>query len=146
MNAPVHKSSLQNKILVWSGIVMVVIALSFFVSSFGGTTSVSNNTYNTLLSSQEFISTYKATPHAELIDVRTPAEFDAGHIAGAVDIDYEGSGFETAVKALDPSKTYFVYCRSGNRSGKATAIMQQDGIAHIYQLQGGISAAPALLQ
>lgn len=146
MNTPVHTNSLQNKIFVWSGIIVVVVALFFLISSFGGTTSVSDSAYNTLLGSQEFISTYKATPHAELIDVRTPAEFNTSHIAGAIDIDYEGPDFETAVKALDHSKTYFVYCRSGNRSGKATAIMQQDGIAHIYQLQGGIIAAPALLQ
>lgn len=133
---------MKKKIFIGLGIVVVIAALFFFASSSGG----SSSGYNKLLSSQEFITTYKATPNAELVDVRTPAEFDAGHIAGAVDIDYEGSGFEAAVKALDPSKTYFVYCRSGSRSGKATAIMQQDGIAHIYQLQDGVSAAPALLQ
>ena len=125
------------------GIVAVIAVLFFLVTSFGGPSS---GGYNTLLGSQEFMTTYKATPGAELIDVRTPAEFSAGHIAGAVDIDFEDPGFETAVKALDPSKTYFVYCRSGNRSGQATAIMQRDGIGHIYQLQGGVSAAPALLQ
>ena len=133
---------MKKNILTGLCIVAVIAVLFFLVISFGGPSSG----YNTLLGSQEFMTTYKATPGAELIDVRTPAEFSAGHIAGAVDIDFEDSGFETAVKALDPSKTYFVYCRSGNRSGQATAIMQRDGIEHIYQLQGGISAAPALLQ
>ncbi len=137
---------MKKNLYIGSGIVVVIAVLFFLVSSFGGPSSSGNGTYNTLLSSQDFMTTFKATANAELVDVRTPAEFDAGHIAGAIDIDYEGSGFETAVKALDPSKTYFVYCRSGNRSGQATAIMQRDGIVHIYQLQGGINAAPALLQ
>ncbi|MEI6057456.1 MAG: rhodanese-like domain-containing protein [bacterium] len=141
-----ESKSTQNKIFAGVGVVVLIAALFFLVSSFSGPSVSGNGIFNTILSSQDFMTTYKATRNAELVDVRTPAEFDAGHIAGAVDIDYEGSGFEIAVKALDPSKTYFVYCRSGNRSGKATAIMQQDGIAHIYQLQGGVSAAPALLQ
>ncbi|MFA6158570.1 MAG: rhodanese-like domain-containing protein [Candidatus Paceibacterota bacterium] len=136
------KNSLRGKTFAGFGAVALVAALLFLVSSFSGPSSG----YNTTLGSQEFISRYRATPNAELVDVRTPAEFDSGHIAGAVDIDFEGPGFEAAVKALDRSKTYFVYCHSGNRSGKATAVMRQEGIAHIYQLQGGVASASALVR
>ncbi len=100
---------------------------------------------NGLLSSSDFISKYKSTPNVVLIDVRTPAEFDAGHIQGAINVDYENTNFQSEVKKLDISKTYFVYCRSGNRSSKSVVIMKDNGIKNIYDLHGGISNAPELL-
>lgn len=73
-----------------------------------------------------------------LIDVRTAGEFSSGHIAGAKNIDWESGTFERDVLALDKNKTYAVYCRSGNRSGQATAQMAKDGFTHVYNLDGGI--------
>jgi rhodanese-related sulfurtransferase len=81
-----------------------------------------------------------------LLDVRTPAEFDAGHIQGAINVDFENVNFQSEVKKLDVSKTYFVYCRSGNRSSQSVVIMRNSGIKNIYDLQGGISNAPELLK
>lgn len=73
-----------------------------------------------------------------MIDVRTPAEFGAGHMDKAVNIDFEDRSFGEEVKKLDLTKTYFVYCRSGNRSGQAISIMKAIGIKNIYESQGGI--------
>jgi rhodanese-related sulfurtransferase len=73
-----------------------------------------------------------------LLDVRTPAEFAAGHIAGATNIDFESGTFESDIQKLDKSKSYAVYCRSGNRSGQATALMAKDGFKAISNLDGGI--------
>ena len=73
-----------------------------------------------------------------LIDVRTAGEFASGHIAGAMNIDWESGTFERDVLALDKTKTYAVYCRSGNRSGQATAQMAKDGFTSIFNLNGGI--------
>ena len=73
-----------------------------------------------------------------LIDVRTAGEFASGHIAGAMNIDWESGTFERDVLALDKTKTYAVYCRSGNRSGQATASMAKDGFTSIFNLNGGI--------
>ena len=56
---------------------------------------------------------------AVVIDVRTPAEFAAGHLEGAISLDVQSADFEALVSQLDPAATYFVYCRSGNRSGQA---------------------------
>jgi rhodanese-related sulfurtransferase len=98
-----------------------------------------------LLNGGEFMARYKATQGAVLLDVRTPAEFNAGHIPFAQNLNYEDLAFEQNVRALDTSKTYFVYCRSGNRSGKVVAIMKQNSIKNIYELRGGISAFPELL-
>lgn len=75
---------------------------------------------------------------AEIIDVRTPAEFAEGHIEGAVNIDLNGPDFTGQIDALDPAKTYAVYCRSGNRSAAATQYMQDQGFASVYELGGGI--------
>ena len=58
-----------------------------------------------------------------VLDVRTPAEFAAGHLPGAVNIDVEAPDFGTRIAALDASLPYAVYCRSGNRSGVALAAM-----------------------
>lgn len=73
-----------------------------------------------------------------LLDVRTPAEFASGHIAGATNIDFESGNFENDIASLDKSKSYAVYCRSGNRSGQATALMAKAGFKSIFNLDGGI--------
>jgi hypothetical protein len=78
------------------------------------------------------------TPGAVLLDVRTPAEFNAGHIAGASNIDFENQLFAEEIKKLDPTKTYFVYCRSGNRSGLAVSLMKTQGFTHLVDLKGGV--------
>lgn len=54
-----------------------------------------------------------------IIDVRTPSEFAGGHLEGAVNIDVQAPDFDAQISALDPDGTYYVYCRSGNRSGQA---------------------------
>lgn len=77
---------------------------------------------------------------ADIIDVRTPAEFAEGHIEGATNIDLNGGNFEAAIGQLDSSKTYAVYCRSGNRSATATGIMADNGFSNLYDLDGGVLA------
>lgn len=81
-----------------------------------------------------------AGPGVVLIDVRTPEEFAAGHIDGAVNYNVEGPDFAAQIAALDPSGTYAVYCHSGNRSRTAVAAMSQAGIPGVYELDGGITA------
>jgi len=75
-----------------------------------------------------------------IIDVRTPAEFAAGHIAGAVNVDVQSATFGQQIATLDRAKNYAVYCRSGNRSKAAKAAMQQAGFSHVFDLAGGIQA------
>ena len=75
-----------------------------------------------------------------IIDVRTAEEFAAGHIAGAQLIDISSSDFKSRVEALDRAGTYFVYCRSGNRSAAATALMVDLGFSSLVELDGGVLA------
>ena len=80
------------------------------------------------------------TPGVVVLDVRTPAEFTSGHLPNAVNLDFRAADFADQVKALDPAKTYAVYCHSGNRSGQALEVFQADGFAHVADLEGGITA------
>ena len=79
-------------------------------------------------------------PGTVVLDVRTPAEFASGHLAGAVNLDVNGADFHTKVGALAREVPYAVYCRSGNRSGTALAMMHQLGFTSTYHLGGGIQA------
>lgn len=79
-------------------------------------------------------------PGTTVVDVRTPAEYAAGHLAGAVNINVQGPGFEDAVAGLDPSARYAVYCHSGSRSAVAVAYLVAHGFRHVAELAGGITA------
>ena len=82
--------------------------------------------------------TFVAENNPTIIDVRTPEEFAAGYIARATLIDISSPGFVDAISALDRLATYFVYCRSGNRSATATSQMIDLGFTSLYELDGGI--------
>ena len=74
---------------------------------------------------------------SQVIDVRTPEEYALGYIEGAILIDYKASDFQASISALNRNVTYLIYCRSGNRSGKASIIMDSLGFKKIYDLKGG---------
>lgn len=76
-------------------------------------------------------------PQVQLVDVRTPAEYAAGHISGAVNIDVNSEGFRAAADTLDRSRKVAVYCRSGARSKKAAAALADMGFT-VFELDGGI--------
>ncbi len=82
----------------------------------------------------------KNTGNATLVvlDVRTPREFNQGHIAGAKLLDYHSSDFIKSLDALDKSKTYLVYCTTGYRSSRTLNLVQNKGFKKIYHLQRGI--------
>lgn len=65
---------------------------------------------------------------AVVIDVRTPDEYDAGHIADAQLLDIQSADFAAGMAELDPDQTYVVYCRSGNRSAAAAQQMEAAGL------------------
>ncbi len=79
-------------------------------------------------------------PGTTVLDVRTPAEFAAGHLKSAVNMDVSAPDFATKVAALDKSAPYAVYCHSGNRSAAALEVMKGQGFTNAYHLAGGISA------
>lgn len=91
-----------------------------------------------LLSPEEFIKIMNEFPSAPVLDVRTPEEFEGGYIKRAVNLDWNGSGFDEGTARLDKTKPVFVYCLSGGRSGSAASKMRRDGFAKVYELDGGM--------
>ena len=75
-----------------------------------------------------------------IIDVRSPEEFAAGHLEGAINLDYEGGTLESELGSLDQDAAYIVYCQSGRRSALATTLMTEAGFTEVTDL-GGIDAA-----
>lgn len=84
-----------------------------------------------------FMSVY---PEAIVLDVRTPAEFDEGHIGDAINVDYRSENFRTDLGKLDKNSHYILHCKSGNRSGKSLEIMKELGFSRITHLDGGFDA------
>lgn len=91
------------------------------------------------LTQEEWAEQLANDDNAVILDVRTDDEVAEGIIPNAIHIDiYKGQEFIDEVEALDKSKNYYVYCRSGNRSGKACQIMEQLGFENTYNLEGGM--------
>jgi phage shock protein E len=78
-----------------------------------------------------------------VLDVRTPEEVAEGAIPGAVNYNFNGPDFKEHLSALDRSKPYFVYCRSGKRSGKTIEMMKTMGFKKLYELPAGFPAYAA---
>jgi rhodanese-related sulfurtransferase len=87
----------------------------------------------------ELIKQNKGNSNFVIVDVRTPEEFRDGHIEGAVNVDFRSGNFPNEIDRLDKSKTYFVYCRTGNRSYDAVALMGSLGFRSIVRLEGDIT-------
>lgn len=93
------------------------------------------------LAGTDFKAKFIELPNAVLLDVRTPAEYSGGFLKGAKNLNFFSPSFKNEVQKMDKNKAYFVYCRSGNRSGQACDIMEQLGYT-TYNLVGGIGAWP----
>mgnify|MGYP003577025976 FL=1 len=75
-------------------------------------------------------------PHATLVDVRTPEEYRQGYVKGAINVPLDQIEIRLQeVKSM--SRPIILYCRSGNRSAIATALLKQNGLAEVYN-SGGI--------
>lgn len=90
------------------------------------------------LSQEDWVAQLEKDGNSFILDVRTEEEIEEGRIANSSNIDiYLGQGFLDELEKLDKSKNYYVYCRSGNRSGQACAIMNSVGIENAFNLEGG---------
>ena len=77
---------------------------------------------------------------AILLDVRTPEEFNAGHIENALNINWFDPEFAKKVLILDKNKTIYIYCKKGGRSAEAHAKFQELGYSQTVNLEGGYDA------
>ncbi|MGC6470799.1 MAG: rhodanese-like domain-containing protein [Flavobacteriales bacterium] len=89
----------------------------------------------------------EADKDAFILDVRTPQECAQGILSNAVILNFMHSeSFIAGLEKLDKHKSYYVYCRSGNRSAKACMIMDQMGFSKTYNLLGGILEWKGILE
>ncbi|AYA77000.1 MULTISPECIES: rhodanese-like domain-containing protein [Robertmurraya] len=84
------------------------------------------------LNEQQFREGYRK---AQLIDVREPNEYEAGHILGARNIPL--SQFKMRMKEIRPDKPVYLYCQSGMRSGRAAQTLYRKGYKDLSHLEGG---------
>lgn len=93
------------------------------------------------LTEEEFRQGYRK---AQLIDVREPNEFEAGHILGARNIPL--SQLKMRLKEIRPDKPVYLYCQNQIRSGRAAQILYRNGYKDLYHLQGGFKSGQAKLK
>lgn len=79
-----------------------------------------------------------------ILDVRTPEEFASDHVQTAVNIDFKNDNFKSEILKLNKNDNYKLYCRSGNRSGKAVQLMTQLGFKFLHNLGSVEDAKKAL--
>jgi phage shock protein E len=75
-----------------------------------------------------------------VLDVRTAKEFEAGHIKGATNINFQDKDFAERVAKLDKSKTYVIHCAAGGRSGKACAQIKDMNFQNMLHMNEGFNA------
>jgi len=117
-------------------IYIILVGLAFTVT---GCLSGQKDTEGVTLLSAEEMQNILEQEDVQLVDVRTPAEFDKGHIANSQNIDFRSPTFDEDVKHLDKTKPVILYCKSGRRSALCAKKLKDAGFQKIYDLEGGIS-------
>ncbi|MFZ0596119.1 MAG: thioredoxin domain-containing protein [Flavobacterium sp.] len=87
---------------------------------------------------KEFAEKIKTTENPQILDVRTPDEFESEHIDNAKNVNWNSEDFTSKAASYNKSKPIYVYCLSGGRSKKAAAKLTELGFTTVYELEGGI--------
>ena len=116
----------------------LMLAMLLILTGCGGTAA--ENTYQQI--TQEEAKNMMDTQEAIVLDVREQDEFDAGHIPGAVLLPVGTITKDTAAVVIpELDSVVLVYCRSGNRSKKASQALADLGYTGIFEF-GGINTWP----
>ncbi|MBT8260054.1 MAG: rhodanese-like domain-containing protein [Flavobacteriaceae bacterium] len=75
----------------------------------------------------------------QLIDVRSPREYEKGFIEGFQNIDYMSDTFSEDIEKLDKTRPVLLYCKTGRRTAKCAKKLVENGFVKIYDLKGGIT-------
>lgn len=109
------------------------LLLSFAILSCNGQTTKNIKT----IEAKAFAEKINTTENPQILDVRTPEEFNYDHIENAENVNWLGDSFVKESEKFDKTKPVFVYCKSGGRSKKATEKLEELGFKNIYELEGG---------
>ena len=129
----------MKKILFMAGLAVVACALLFRPSVLRAQGSTGEYPKLSPAEARELLGKRSGNPGFVLLDVRTQKEFDAERIAGAVIVDYNSPSFREKIAKLDRSKSYLVYCRTGNRTNGAVKVMRELGFPNVSVFPGGIT-------
>ena len=138
----------KSHLIAFLAVIVIIVAAMFTLVPKNGSvnnqqaaalSAVSSDQNGDHLSPQVFLAKSKQTG-VTVIDVRTKAEYDAGHVDNAINMDFYSPDFSAQLNALDKNGTYLIYCRTGHRSGQALEIMKGLGFTNVNDLSGGYSA------
>jgi thioredoxin len=113
---------------------LYLFIISFIIFSCNGQTSPNIQTIDV----SSYSAKIKATPNAQILDVRTPEEYTTGHIENSDNVDFLSNSFVLRTDKYDKTKPVFVYCKSGGRSAKAADKLAELGFTSVYNLDGGM--------
>ena len=77
-------------------------------------------------------------PDFVILDVRTPEEYEGGHIENAYLLNFRSGSFVDELETMDKTKKYYIYCRTGRRSRKTVQLMKEKGYSEAHNVIGGI--------
>ena len=118
---------------------LLILALSLFLAGCMVTkTSETSSSYKTI-SSKEAQQMIEDNKDALILDVRTAAEYESGHIPNAVNLSNEDIQAGKIDSLKDKSQLIMVYCRSGNRSRQAAQKLAELGYTNVVDF-GGIQS------
>jgi rhodanese-related sulfurtransferase len=92
------------------------------------------------IDAEQFKEKLVSNENVQLVDVRTPEEWEQGVIGDPYKANINGPDFDAKLAALDKNKPVLVYCAAGGRSGRCMQIMEERGFKEVYNLEGGIKA------
>ncbi len=116
---------LQIKIVTLTFIILSIIMFNIFSKSTG--VDINTDSFKEKLDEDRGV----------VIDVRTKKEYDQGHLKLTdAQYDFLNGDFQKQIDSFDKDKTYYLYCRSGNRSGQAARLMQKEGFKNVYNIGG----------
>lgn len=120
-----HNISIKNKLTLF----IIILVSSGCVSSEDDVLTLKPETFKTKVINDVSV---------QLVDIRTPEEFNSGHIENAININYFSEQFKDSISLLQTKIPVYIYCRSGKRSSKSVKVFKAVGFDSIYQLNGGL--------
>ena len=128
---------MQKKLTAFGIILLVTFSAFIFLSP-----SAQSDQQFTVVSPQEasaLIETHKEDSDFVILDIRTPGEYQSGHLKNSIMIDFYSETFAEEINRLDKGKTYLIHCRSGNRSTRSMGLFKKLKFQKIYHLSSGIN-------
>ena len=128
---------MKKKLIIFA-IPIFIICLGFILPSLGAQDSTRILTVSAK-EAADLIDKHNGDSNFAILDIRTPGEFQSGHLQSAILIDFYSQTFVDRLRQLDKGKNFLIYCRTGNRSARSLEIFKKLKFQKIYHMANGIS-------